>query len=171
MTLALAKSFVESAGQYNHALAIEYFVDWLTNGRFSTINRAWDMGKSTRISLSTWQSKGLDNVEATQRTIIAKLDKEWCAGNGSLMRIAPIGVALHKDRGFARQVARQNGRVTHPALACGEACEAFTELISLAMNGKPLIEFMTCIASNTFQANRRTSYGKPSPRTNSHTLP
>lgn len=136
MTLALAQSFIDSAGKYDHALSIQYFTDWHTHGRFSTTNRAWDVGMSTRIALSTWQEQGLNDIEHTHEMIKIKLDKEYSSGNGSLMRIAPVGVALWADRDLARRVARQNSQVTHPALACGEACEAFTNFVSLAMHGK-----------------------------------
>lgn len=136
MTLALAQSFLDSAGRYNHALSIQYFVEWLANGRFSTTKKAWDLGKSTCIALLTWKERGLGNVEATLQVITAKLDEECCSGNGSLMRIAPVGVALWANRGIARIVAKQNSQVTHPALACGEACEAFTDLVNLAMRGE-----------------------------------
>lgn len=139
MTLALAQTFIDSAGRYNHALSIHYFMEWHKHGRFSTTNRAWDVGRCTRIALSTWQQQGLNDIERTQEVIKEKLDREYSSGNGSLMRIAPIGVALRADRDLARKVAKQNSQSTHPALACGEACEAFTDLVCLAMHGRSFL--------------------------------
>ncbi|GMF73618.1 unnamed protein product [Aspergillus oryzae] len=123
MTLALAQSIIDSHGQYNHALSIQYFVDWFTTGRFSTIDRAWDVGASTRSALQSWRKRGTSDLQRVQDVINQKLDVEQSSGNGSLMRIAPIGLALWRDPGEARRVAREQSRVTHPVLGCLEACE------------------------------------------------
>jgi len=136
MTLALAQSFIDSAGKYNHRMSIEHFLQWWSEGRFSTTKKAWDVGKSTRTALARWKRHGVDQIERTQRDICSKLDQESCSGNGSLMRIAPIGVALWTDSDLARKAARENSQVTHPALACVEACDAFTNLICSAMSGR-----------------------------------
>lgn len=53
-----------------------------------------DVGISTRIALSICQEDNLDDIQLIQEVIKAKLDREYSSGNGSLMRIAPIGVAL-----------------------------------------------------------------------------
>lgn len=135
MTLALAQSFVDSNGEYNHALSIQYYLDWFNRGRFSTTNKAWDLGRSTRIALRTWKAQGLGDLALTQQKVSEQLDQEGASGNGSLMRISPIGVALWTDRDRAKRFAREQSLVTHPALACPDACEAYTELICMAMSG------------------------------------
>ena len=136
MTLALALSFSESEMQYNHKLAVENFVQWATNGRFSTIDRAWDMGNATHVSLAVWRRSGMGNVEAAQAQVNSKLDHEQFSGNGSLMRIVPVGLVYWRDTGRARAVAREHSQATHPSLACVEACEAYTELVCGVMNGR-----------------------------------
>jgi ADP-ribosylglycohydrolase len=136
MTLALAYSFVESEMQYNHIMSIKFYVEWMTHGRFSTIDRAWDMGYSTRKALSIWKKSRMENIEGAQARIDVELDSEERSGNGSLMRIVPVGVAYWRDGRLAREVARVQGRVTHPSLPCVEACEAYTELVCGVMNGK-----------------------------------
>ncbi|KAE8371305.1 ADP-ribosylation/Crystallin J1 [Aspergillus bertholletiae] len=136
MTLALAQSIIDSQGKYNHALSIHYFVDWFATGRFSTIDHAWDVGRSTRSALQSWRKRGTDNLEKTQDVIDKKLDVEQSSGNGSLMRIAPIGLALWRDPEAARRVAREQSRVTHPVLGCLEACEAYTLLVCGVLRGE-----------------------------------
>jgi ADP-ribosylglycohydrolase len=135
MTLALAQSIIDSRGTYNHVLSIEYFIDWLTNGRFSTTDRAWDEGLSTRLALEIWEENGVDNLQHTQCLISQKLDAEHRSGNGSLMRIAPIGLIYWRDAAAARRLAREQSLVTHPSLACLEACEVYTELLCGVMRG------------------------------------
>ncbi|KAJ5779555.1 ADP-ribosylglycohydrolase family protein [Penicillium paradoxum] len=135
MTLALAFSFCESGMQYNHALSIQYFVEWVTEGRFSTIDCAWDVGNSTSSSLEIWKRSGASDVDLTQAEVNRKLNHEKFSGNGSLMRIVPVGLAYWRDTQQAREFARQQSQVTHPSLACVEACEAYTELVCGVMNG------------------------------------
>ncbi|CAG8040241.1 unnamed protein product [Penicillium salamii] len=139
MTLALATSLFKSDMQYNHELSIQHYVQWMTEGRFSTINRAWDMGRSTRTALKIWKNSGLRDMRLAQASIDSQLDREESSGNGSLMRIVPIGVCFWRDVEMARKIAREQSRVTHPSLPCVEACEAYTELVAGVMNAEHTI--------------------------------
>lgn len=141
MTLALAQSFIDSKGKYNHALSIEYWTQWWARGRFCTHKNAWDVGKSTRRSLAIWNKRGVEDIESTQVAVDRNLNKDDFSGNGSLMRVSPVGVALFRDSDAARKVAREQSVPTHPSLACVEGCEAFTLLMCKAMNGRyiPLV--------------------------------
>lgn len=136
MTLALAQSFIDSEGKYNHALSIRYWTQWWAKGRFCTHRKAWDVGKSTRRSLAIWHKRGVEDLETTQKMVDGTLNNDDFSGNGSLMRVSPVGVALFRDSEAARKVAREQGVPTHPSLACVEACEAFTLLICKAMNSR-----------------------------------
>ncbi|CAI7568503.1 unnamed protein product [Penicillium glandicola] len=134
MTLALACSFNQSKMQYNHALSVRLFTQWLTNGHFSTVNYSWDVGRSTRTSLRLWEKYGGD-MELAQGMVIGGLDYEQFSGNGSLMRIVPVGLAYWRDPTLAKETARKQSMVTHPSLACVEACEAYTSLVCDVMKG------------------------------------
>ncbi|KAJ5378140.1 uncharacterized protein N7496_005549 [Penicillium cataractarum] len=150
MTLALAQSFVDSNGQYSHDLSIQNYLDWFNHGRFSTTNKAWDLGRSTRVALRIWKAQGLDDVALTQQKVTEQLDKEASSGNGSLMRISPLGVALWKESDRAKRLAREQSLVTHPALACPDACEAYTEIICMAMSGHSKADLCKAIAQFRF---------------------
>lgn len=135
MTLALSQSFIDKKGIYNHVGSIKYFNSWLFSGQFSTANSAWDVGRSTRIALTIWDKNGSEDIEQTQRRINQRLDMEECSGNGSLMRISPVGLAMWRDINEARKRAREQSQITHPALACLDACELYTELLCRTMAG------------------------------------
>ncbi|OOQ83542.1 ADP-ribosylglycohydrolase family protein [Penicillium brasilianum] len=150
MTLALAQSFVDSNGQYDHALSIQNYLDWFNSGRFSTTTKAWDLGRSTRVALRIWKARGLDDLPLTQQKVSEQLNKEASSGNGSLMRISPVGVALWKDKDRAKRLAREQSLVTHPALACPDACEAYTEVICMAMSGHTKEDLCKAIAQFRF---------------------
>ncbi|KAJ5762173.1 uncharacterized protein N7511_005555 [Penicillium nucicola] len=150
MTLALAYSIAESEMDYNHTLSIKFYVEWMRSGRFGTIDRAWDMGRSTRKSLSIWNNSRMENLEAAQARIDIELDGEEFSGNGSLMRIVPLGVAYWNDVRLARDLARVQSRVTHPSLACVEACAAYTVLVCGAMNGHSKKQLFDSISAFRF---------------------
>lgn len=159
MTLALAQSFIDAKGRYDHTLSIKYYLQWMKDGRFSTTDYAWDMGDSTRAALRIWKNSPSNDPHTqaqaqtqTQAKVNDLLDHEDKSGNGSLMRIVPVGVILWKDPKFARKVARAQSEITHPALACLEACDAFTELICRAMRGK-LHLVRVVLASRFFLSN------------------
>lgn len=136
MTLALSQSFIDTKGIYNHVGSIGYFVDWFSDGRFSTSDSAWDVGISTRIALAIWEKDGGRDPDKAQQQINERLDKEPCSGNGSLMRISPVGLAMWKDPVEAGKRAREQSTITHPALACLEACALYTQLLCLVMAGR-----------------------------------
>lgn len=151
MTLALATSIFKSL-QYNHELSIKFYVEWLSEGRFGTVDHSWDVGHSTRMSLKIWKSK-MSDMAFAQASVNAQLDREEFSGNGSLMRIVPIGVWYWRDVGQAREFAREQSKVTHPSLACVEACEAYTELVALAMNGESSLLSDLCSDHSRSKAN------------------
>ncbi|PGH27714.1 hypothetical protein AJ80_00501 [Polytolypa hystricis UAMH7299] len=163
MTLALAQSFIDAKGSYNHITSIRYFLDWLFDGRFSTSNYAWDVGTSTRHALSIWKDnmwkdaewrgdeECIRDVPATQVKVDNVLMVEECSGNGSLMRISPVGVVMwreeEEDLGAAVRAAREQSAITHPATACVEACALYTDLMGRVMKGETKAQLAQAVTS------------------------
>lgn len=146
MTLALAQQFIDTTPRlYDHTMAIQYFLEWWKYGRFSTTNEAWDIGVSTGRALKLWQERGLGGIEETGQMISDRLMKDEFSGNGSLMRIAPVGVAMFLRPEAAAHIAEMQSQVTHPALACIEACQAYTDVICGAMRGMLLPTSNLCM--------------------------
>ncbi|KAK7446360.1 hypothetical protein VKT23_014566 [Stygiomarasmius scandens] len=65
--------------------------------------------------------------------IKAQMDHEYSSGNGSLMRILPVGLAYWKSEEKARTYARRSSMTTHPNEMCQEACEVWTGAIVRTM--------------------------------------
>ncbi|KAJ5537584.1 hypothetical protein N7494_007063 [Penicillium frequentans] len=151
MTLALAQQFIDTTPRlYDHAMAIQYFLEWWKYGRFSTTDEAWDVGVSTSRALKLWQKRGLGGIEETGQMISDKLMREEFSGNGSLMRIAPVGVAMFFEPEAAAHIAKVQSQVTHPAPACVEACQAYTEVICGAMRGRSKAQLSQMLAAYSF---------------------
>lgn len=56
-------------------------------------------------------------------------------GNGSLMRVAPIGLVYFRDMEIALSNAALSSNATHPYPRCAECCQIYTRLIVRALNG------------------------------------
>lgn len=59
---------------------------------------------------------------------------------------------IRTNRDLACKAAGESGRVAYPAFACVEACEALTELISLAMSGEPKCDVLSTLSHVKFVA-------------------
>lgn len=91
---------------------------------------AFDIGGQTRSALDAIEcgtsprDAGREVWEATGRN---------AAGNGSLMRTAPIGVFFARDLERLRQASREDSAITHFDERCQEACVAFNAAIAAAL--------------------------------------
>lgn len=59
------------------------------------------------------------------------------AGNGSLMRLAPVALRFWNDRPHLTDTAAEQSRATHAAEEAVDACRAFAELLADAIAGVP----------------------------------
>ena len=75
------------------------------------------------------------------------------AGNGSLMRLAPVAIRHWQDRTLQRDVAARQSHTTHAAPDAVDACAAFAGVLADAIEGR---------ASAPFRrgSRRHTSYAK-----------
>lgn len=94
---------------------------------------AFDIGNLTHASLSMIQ-RGVSIGEAARRVWMHS--NKQSSGNGSLMRIAPIAVALAHDPAAMRMAALADSAITHYDPRCRLACAAFCAAIAEAGAGR-----------------------------------
>jgi ADP-ribosyl-[dinitrogen reductase] hydrolase len=125
MALALGHSLLESGGLNEHDL-MEKFCDWHHNGRFSCTGRCFDIG-----------STPLEALERFRRTgnPVAGSTRESSAGNGSLMRLAPVPIRYWNAPETRSDAARRQSLTTHGAPQAVDACIAFADLVAEAIAG------------------------------------
>lgn len=70
-------------------------------------------------------------------------------GNGSLMRVSPIGLLFFNDLDLALRNAALSSDVTHPYPRCAESCMIYTKMIVHAMNGMRKADLAKEIANTT----------------------
>ena len=125
MALALADSLIEQNG-LNPADLMNRFVAWRDEGRYSCTGRCFDIGTTTNAALTRFLQTG---------DPMAGSDDPQQAGNGSLMRLAPVALYALHDADLARRLAQEQSRTTHAAPEAIAACELLVTLLSEAVQG------------------------------------
>ncbi|CAA7257297.1 unnamed protein product [Cyclocybe aegerita] len=139
MMLCLANSistFKETAdspytGGFDEVHQLEFYNRWHKEGYLSAVGRCFDIGNTVKRALQIFGQ--YSNPEEALLRIRSDLGGESTSGNGSLMRIIPIGLVYWRDESQAKSYARRSSQATHPSIMCVEACEMWTGLISLIM--------------------------------------
>jgi ADP-ribosyl-[dinitrogen reductase] hydrolase len=146
MTLCLARSLATytspgndlpdiKRGGFDEVDQITTYSRWRDEGYLSAVDYCFDVGGTIRRALSIWSNRhshetpGPSTDQQALNRIKIQLDGEYCCGNGSLMRIIPIGLAYWRNEEMAREYARRSSDVTHPNRLCAEACELWTMLV------------------------------------------
>lgn len=128
MSLALAESLAE-CGSLNETNLLERFYDWHQNGTYSCTGYCFDIGVTTSMALRRWKMTGMSHAGSTEPNT---------AGNGSLMRLAPVAVRYWRDRPALRDSAARQSLTTHGAAEAVDACVAYSEMLADAIEGAPL---------------------------------
>ena len=123
MALCLATSLVEKQG-FDATDQMNRYVNWYKQGYLSSTGHCFDIGNTTRAALHQFQQTGNPFSGSTDPS---------AAGNGSLMRLAPVPLFYYPDREKMRHYAAESSRTTHAAAACLDACRLFADMLYLAL--------------------------------------
>lgn len=125
MALCLAESLVECRG-FNPHDQLRRYLRWYREGHLSSTGRCFDIGNTTR--------RALERFERTGDCYCGDTD-QYSAGNGSLMRLAPVPLFFAGAPEEAIEKAADSSRTTHAAPAAVDACRYLSALIVGAING------------------------------------
>ncbi len=125
MALCLADSLI-ACRALDPADLLRRFVGWQREGDNSVTGRCFDIGVTTSRSLARFERSG--QTEAGP-------EDPHQAGNGSLMRLAPVALFAASDAVRAAELAELQSRTTHPAPVAHDACRFFAELLVEAIGG------------------------------------
>ena len=128
MMLALGDSLEDCDGLNPHDL-MSKFLEWRDEGAYSCTGTCFDIGHTTSAALSRFQRGG---------DPLAGSADPASAGNGSLMRLAPVAVRFFRDRDAMRAAAAMQSRTTHAAPEAVDACVAYAEMLADAINGRTM---------------------------------
>ena len=126
MAFALAKSLVTCQAFDPHDVMTR-FVAWWRKGTYSCQGTCFDIGIATRAALARFERTGDPFAGSTD---------ENTAGNGSLMRLAPVALFALDNEAEAVRIARDQSRLTHAAPQCLDACEFFVRSLRSTVLGR-----------------------------------
>lgn len=125
MALCLATSLVETGGS-DPADQMSRYLRWYRHGEMSCTGTCFDCGSTVK--------EALDRFVLTGEPFCGSTDPRK-AGNGSLMRLAPVPLFFARDPRRAIEVAADSSRTTHAAATAVDACRFFAGLILGALGG------------------------------------
>ncbi len=127
MALCLAESLIECNGS-NLIDQLERYTRWYLDGHLSSTGECFDIGNTVRKGLSNFARKGEPYSGATDR---------WSAGNGSIMRLAPVPLFFAQNPKEAVDKSGESSRTTHGNRIAIDACRYFGGLLVGAVSGVP----------------------------------
>ncbi len=125
MALCLAESLIESKG-FDARDQMARYVRWWRSGYLSSTGRCFDIGNTTRAALARFAATGEPFAGSTDPDT---------AGNGSLMRLAPVVLYFFPDMTRVVQWTAESSRTTHAAPEAVECCVLLGTTIAAALSG------------------------------------
>lgn len=125
MALCLAESLIEKGG-FDPADQCERYLKWRDHGHLSANGRCFDIGNTVSAALSRFRQ--------TREPFCGSTDPHT-AGNGSIMRLAPVPIRWWNDPCQAIHFAGESSRTTHGAPTCVDACRYMAGILVALLNG------------------------------------
>ncbi len=125
MALCLAMSLLETGG-FDPVDQMERYCRWYRHGYLSSTGQCFDIGTTTAQALRQYEITGEP---------FSGSDHPRSAGNGCLMRLAPVPLFYFPDRDRLVHWAGESSRTTHGAAECVQASRLFAELLYRALAG------------------------------------
>lgn len=133
MALCLASSLSECGG-FDARDQMERYVRWWEKGYWSSNGTCFDIGITVSSALRRYRETGEPNAGSTD---------PHTAGNGCLMRLAPVPMFYYPDRAAAEHFAAESSRTTHGAAECLEASRLFARMLVAALAGSSKADILT----------------------------
>lgn len=125
MALCLAASLLEHGFDMHDQL--NRYLEWHDEGYMSSTGKCFDIGGTT--------SDALERYRRTGTTRSGSIDPND-AGNGSIMRLAPVVLYFQETPEDAIRYAAEQSKTTHRAPECLMACQLMAETMLRALQGQ-----------------------------------
>ncbi|CAF3594939.1 unnamed protein product [Rotaria sordida] len=149
MALCLASSLVAHRGFNSYDQLVRYKW-WFKKGYLSSIGECFDIGASTKRSLLEFEIRQYDfahkyNISDDQIDYLTPSQSEKfnvicsekdVAGNGALMRLAPVPLFFYRHPKHAINYCKISARLTHDDQRAYDACRYYGALIVAILRGE-----------------------------------
>lgn len=132
MALCLAESLITKGG-FDAADQMARYANWWKRGHLSSTGVCFDIGMTVRAALNRY----LDDGEP-----YAGSAHPESAGNGSLMRLAPVVLFFHPVLADQLPYAEDSSRTTHAAPEAVACCRLLATWLASALEGRPKHEVL-----------------------------
>lgn len=119
MAICLAESLLNDPALDKVDL-LARFSDWYLRGKNSSTGVCFDIGGTT--------ASALENFTATG--VVVNNPEQYSAGNGSIMRLAPVAIVYHADPALAADRAVAQGITTHASKLASGCCELLSDVLT-----------------------------------------
>lgn len=133
MALCLAESLL-ARNDFDPIDQLQRYMRWFRTGHLSSTGACFDIGNTTRSALMCF--------ERTKRPDCGPTDPR-SAGNGSIMRLAPVPLFYATSPREAIERSAQSSCTTHGAIAAVDACRYLGALLVGAVNGTSKDELLS----------------------------
>ncbi|MYM31814.1 ADP-ribosylglycohydrolase family protein [Duganella sp. CY15W] len=127
MALCLAESLL-THNAFDPADQMVRYANWWQWGYLSSTGDCFDIGGTVRIALENFLATGQPYSGSTAPAT---------AGNGSLMRLAPVVLFAYPDVDATLRYAADSSRTTHGAPEAVESCQLLAALLHHILAGSP----------------------------------
>ncbi|CAF3711230.1 unnamed protein product [Rotaria sp. Silwood1] len=175
MSLCLASSLITKRrfDPYDQMVRYKW---WYKYGFLSSTGHCFDIGSATRQALDEFSRRQIllknfyycTTEEEVDRLPLEKVlyvkdfscdcSSSDVAGNGALMRLAPVPLFYFRSPLEAVSYAGRSATLTHGDIKASDACRYYAALIVAAVHGEP----KTSLLSNEFYKNHRHWFGSES---------
>lgn len=124
MALCLAESLIELRG-FDAVDQLQRYVRWWRDGYWSSNGRCFDIGNAVCQALAAFERTGRPSG----------LTDPYSAGNGSIMRLAPVPMFYANSLDAAIDFAAQSSETTHATPQAVAACRYLAALLARALQG------------------------------------
>lgn len=145
MALCLAESLIARQG-FDAKDQMNRYMNWWQWGYLSATGHCFDIGTTVAHALQKYANDG---------DPFAGSSHPRTAGNGSLMRLAPVVLWYFPDELLALEYAEASSRTTHAAPEALACCRLFAQMLMNALSGKSKRETLTAIPQLPEQENLR----------------
>lgn len=132
MALCLAASLVER-GEFDPADQMNRYLNWLEQGYFSSTGECFDIGNTVRQALHRYKATG---------EVWSGSTHPRSAGNGCLMRLAPVPLFYFPNRDRILHFSGESSRTTHGAAECIDASRLLGDVLFRALAGASKAEIL-----------------------------
>ncbi|CVK18575.1 ADP-ribosylglycohydrolase family protein [Sporomusa sphaeroides] len=133
MALCLAESLIHSQ-KFDPADQMEHYLRWYKEGYLSSTGSCFSIGQTVRAALETYSRTGQPYTGS---------EDPRTAGNGSLMRLAPVPLRYAANPALAIDLAADSSRTTHAAPEAVDACRYLAALLIGALQDQDKATLLT----------------------------